>query len=319
MPLKIASFNCTLGLVNKIEVIKLILNEKNLDVLFLQEVEIKPTTPLNHLKIENYNLELSPTFDQLNSRTCCYVSSKLKYKRLTNHENNKVELIAIETMNNVLCGLYRPFLLPNHISEMEYIKDVLGVLNEACHPNMIIIGDFNIDLSKTNLQNYKYANIYNELESYFIENTFVQLIKKTTWQRKYKDTLKESILDHIYTNNLCNVISNFNEQQTIGDHNLIGLELKIETVNYPHNYPKIVQDWSKYSKEALIEKLSTIDFSELELLEVDSHVSELNQILGTVLDELVTTIHVKRKEVPGFISIGYIKKRRNEEKLLQEI
>ena len=310
MSLKVASWNCTLGLINKIDVVETILNVNKIDVLFLQETEIKQTTPINQLKIPKYNLELSPTYGQKNSRTCCYINSKLGYNRLSNVENKKVELIIIESMNNIMCGYYRPFLLPNHANESGYVIESISTLNKLTSPNMIIMGDFNIDYNKLDHQNYRSAKLYNEFESYFIEKTFVQLIKNITWQRKYKNSLKTSILDHIYTNNLPSITDSFNEQQPIGDHNLIGAMIKTSSINYPKSFPRTIQDWSKYSKQALNEKLSSINFDELELLDVESHVSELNQILGTILDNLVPTMQIKRKEVPGFISVNYIRKRR---------
>ena len=60
--LKIASWNCCLGILNKLDFVKNILDKHNIDILFLQEVEITNNMNLDLLKIKNYNLELSPTF-----------------------------------------------------------------------------------------------------------------------------------------------------------------------------------------------------------------------------------------------------------------
>ena len=98
MPIKTASWNCSLGLLRKVDLVKLILTEYKLDLLFLQETEIKQNTPLQALQITGYNLELSPTYGQQNSRTFCYVKTSLKYERLSEIENSKVELIAIKTL-----------------------------------------------------------------------------------------------------------------------------------------------------------------------------------------------------------------------------
>ena len=141
---------------------------------------------------------------------------------------------------------------------------------------------------------------------------------KETWQRPNKDNLKESILDHIYTNYILSCVNVFNEKQIVGDHNLIGLELKHECANYPNSFPTTIMDWTKYSKEKLISKLSTIDFGICENMNVTQHVSELNQILGTILDELVPTIVIKRKEIPGFISLKHIKQKRTRNNLYKK-
>ena len=310
MPIKTASWNCSLGLLRKVDLVKIMLTENKLDLLFLQETEIKQNTPIQALQITGYNLELSPTYGQQNSRTCCYVKTSLKYERLSEIENSKVELIAIKTLKQKICGYYRPFLMPNHENERDYITDTLEILEKLPSINVTLLGDFNIDFSKISNQNYKNKKLYDELESLFIEKTLVQIIDTNTWRRKFGDELKESILDHIYVNNLSAVESSFNDQQIVGDHNLVGLILKVETENYPTNYPSTVLDWTNYSKDALIQKLSNYNFNELENLEVESHISELNQILGTIVDELIPTIKLKRREVPGFISINYVKQNR---------
>ena len=302
----IASWNCCLGLQNKLDFIKNVLNTYTIDLLFLQEAEIKITTPINLLQISNYNLEMSPTNGQLNSRTCCYVRSKIKYKRLDESENKTVELIMMETMDKTICGYYRPFLLPNHCSSIDYIKDTVSVMNNIKTKNIIMIGDFNIDFNKLNIQNYKYQTLYDELEIFLIEKTLVQIIKENTWQRKCKDTLKESLLDHIYTNDLSLINECINEQQAIGDHNLVGIELKIETSKFTTNYPKTIQDWSKYDKEKFRSDLLARLTPNMDNIDAQDHLSQLNQTISSSLSPYLEMKNVKRKYIGEVFSIKLI-------------
>jgi len=109
MPIHIGSWNCCLGLVNKVDIVQSILKDYKLDVLFIQEAEIRQNTPINLLNTNGYNLELSPTYGQQNSRSCCYIKSNLKYKRVKSKEKNSVEVIIIEAFNTHIIGIYRPF------------------------------------------------------------------------------------------------------------------------------------------------------------------------------------------------------------------
>ena len=310
MPIKIASWNCSLGLVNKKDIVQNILHDYKIDILFIQEAEIKTSTPIQFLQIQDYNLETSPTYGQKNSRTCCYIRSKLKYDRVLDKENKNVEAMLIKVFDYTICGLYRPFLLPNHQNDISYLDDIKTMIENIQSKNIILIGDFNMDYKKVSDQTYRNTRLYNIIEPVLIEKTLVQLITEPTWKRKSGNELKESILDHIYVSNLCSVQNHFNEQQIVGDHNLIGLDLQLEQIKYPMNYPKHVQDWSDYNKEKLVNRLLMYDFDKLENSDVNSHNSELNQLLCTIADELIPTLTIKRKEVPGFVSIDYIKRRR---------
>ena len=233
MPITIASWNCCLGLQNKIDVIKSILQDYEIDVLFLQETEIKPCTPINNILIPGYNLELSSTYGQSNSRTCCYVRSKVKYKIILHPGNINVEAITLELFNTQVTGVYKPFLLPNHTSDIEYVTELSNIIKSLNASNLIILGDFNIDFLKINTQNYNRTNTFNILEEVLIEKTLVQLIKKPTWERVYNNSLKQSLLDHIYCNNIQIVETITNDKQVCGDHNLVAIKTNISHQEYP--------------------------------------------------------------------------------------
>ena len=233
-------------------------------------------------------------------------------------ESNKIELILLQINEATIGGFYRPFLLPNHNNDIEYIEETTSILQRIESKKIVILGDFNIDYIKLKTQDYPKTNLYDILENFLIEKTMVQIVKRVTWQRKFKDTLIESILDHIYINNIMYCENIINQKQVVGDHNLIGLSFRIEDINYPTSYPTQISDWSNYSVDKLNQRLMDCDFSHLDGMNVQQHTSELNQILGTILDELVPTITIRRKEIPGFISIKHIKQRRRRKNLYKK-
>ena len=56
--LKIATWNLCLGLLHKIDYVKTCLHKHNLDILNLQETEIKADVPLKTLHIPGYTIEI---------------------------------------------------------------------------------------------------------------------------------------------------------------------------------------------------------------------------------------------------------------------
>ena len=91
------------------------------------------------------------------------------------------------------------------------------------------------------------VNVYNVLEDVLIEKTMVQMIKKHTWERKYKEKIKCSLLDHLYCNNIQSIDTVLNEKQICSDHNLIFAKVKIENTKFPENKQITILDWSEYS------------------------------------------------------------------------
>ena len=78
MEIKIATLNVCLGLMNKLILINNILVENEIDILCLQEVEIRKNVASKDLNIRGFNLELENNSEK--SRTCIYVSNKIKYR-----------------------------------------------------------------------------------------------------------------------------------------------------------------------------------------------------------------------------------------------
>jgi hypothetical protein len=70
------------------------------------------------------------------------------------------------------------------------------------------------------------------------------------------NALRESALDHIYTNNPLNVTNIEHLDPIFGDHCMITLKI---TYTKPEKAFTFRRDWSKSNKELLCEKLNTVD------------------------------------------------------------
>ena len=152
----------------------------------------------------------------------------LKYKRIQIANVNSIEIIAIELGDLVLISYYRTFKIApgsGHFGQYWCAIDIAEQIFTS-NPNkmLVFLGDFNLDFKKADNTNYpklKYFDYFNEKLLHF---GFVQLIKNNTWHRCINNELKESLLDHIYVNNILDVINVKNVNENISDHNLVSFE-----------------------------------------------------------------------------------------------
>ena len=122
---------------------------------------------------------------------------------------------------------------------------------------MVILGDFNLNETMKFSNDYSHKHYYNELNFAFDPLGLIQLVDFNTWRRLVNGSWRNSILDHVYTDDITNV-SNLEPIDTvIGDHSLIIMNLENEGKLDPViSYPR---DWSKYSKEKLLNKLNEVE------------------------------------------------------------
>ena len=134
-----------------------------------------------------------------------------------------------------ICAVYRP---PTSIFSVE--NDFLELMDEILsYNNLVILGDFNIDL----LQNNTFSNMYRNLLS---ANNFITFNQIATEFSTRSDGNSSSILDHVHTN--LNSSDNYNFKfllfsNSISDHkSLILLIKQIKISQTKHSTD------SKYSK-----------------------------------------------------------------------
>ena len=121
-------------------------------------------------------------------------------------------------------------------------------MQSTCQTKKNIAGDFNLDDSKRFANDFRRKILFDKLNSTCDQFNLIQLINEATWQRVINNSLKESILDHLYVTDP-NYINNVKfTEPLIGDHKLITFEIntkhKIKT-------PKHHRNWKKISKQKL--------------------------------------------------------------------
>ena len=135
---------------------------------------------------------------------------------------------------------------------MEYENELLNVVNY--NPNVILIGDFNLDYLCPQKIPKKWASL---AETFNLS----QIIKEPT---RVTDVTK-SLIDHIYVTNSENVQESHVVKYSISDHYPVGMTRK-ETVPYKkHSHTTIsYRNFKEFNENAFLEDLSKAPFNTVE-------------------------------------------------------
>ena len=96
-----------------------LLKKHNIDILNLQETEIKTDVPLKILHIPGYSIEVESNKDK--RRVATYVSNRIKYRRRHDLERENINLIIIDIGTNNKYRLFNIYRLFNPINVTERV------------------------------------------------------------------------------------------------------------------------------------------------------------------------------------------------------
>lgn len=259
MVIKLATLNLCLGLQNKKNSVKNLIKNEKIDVLCLQETEL--TNNLDHGLLSIPGFEFESENNDVKSRVGIYVNSSIKYTRKTTLEGENSHIVIIdiiEPKNLRVINIYRCFNPPTMHSPKTFFSYQVSLIKAACTSSTIVLGDFNLDWRMKGLHSYPFKNYFRELDTELADFNLTQIVKTTTWTRLVGQTLRESILDHVYTSNPLATSCLKDTKPTFGDHFMISFNYDCERPKPEINYRRA---WNNYSKEKLCEKLSEVDWS----------------------------------------------------------
>ena len=87
------------------------------------------------------------------------------------------------------------------------------------------MGDFNLDERKRLNNEYSHKVYYELLDQEFEQMGFIQVVNFTTWSRMVNGEWRESVIDHIYSNDATTITNLKSNQTMIGHHVLIIMTL----------------------------------------------------------------------------------------------
>jgi endonuclease/exonuclease/phosphatase family metal-dependent hydrolase len=200
MQTKIGTLNLCLGLSNKKDLVKKMIIDEKIDILCLQETELEINVDQNLMSFNGFFYESEN--NNVRSRVGCYVNTNLSYIRRLELEGQNSHLVILDIMGPSplrIINMYRCFKPQNNISAMEFFKHQVELIHSAYNDNTIILGDINLDWAKKGQRNYQFQNYFEYMDEKFSDRELMQLVDFPTWSRTVNGVLKESILDHIYT------------------------------------------------------------------------------------------------------------------------
>ncbi len=205
----------TQSLQSDFEEIKLLISDRNVDILCVSETWLLSETPNAYINIPGFKIYRSD--HECGGGICIYVSSLLKINviNLPFPKQPGVEDIWVSVQCHMLPAIiigcvYRHPKAP--VASFEYLQDVFRQLC-LCKKDFYILGDFNDDLLLKG----------NRLNRIIRNNNLLQLIDEPTRVTPTSATL----LDLVITNNPSLVLTKNVVPQVIADHDLISIVVSI--------------------------------------------------------------------------------------------
>ena len=107
---KIGTLNLCLGLINKKLLVKNLIITENIDILCMQEIDVKNDYNIRLLTLPGMNLEIED--NTVKARTGIYITSKINYTRRKDLEGRDSNLIIVDVTGssfNRIINVYRNF------------------------------------------------------------------------------------------------------------------------------------------------------------------------------------------------------------------
>lgn len=276
------SLNIDRGFFAKEGEINDVLCELNLDVLFLQEIELRDFCP-GQIHFPGY---LSFVNDQSHKRTCTLIKEKAfkQVIQLDCPDSLPHVMVSIEEFSGrktTLLNVYREW---SRGTAREELEDLIRTISyQSSKGRLIVGGDFNLDTAKTDDTGYGLKNLLNNL----LDNLQISGLDRTcfgpTFQRVVQGILIQSNLDWVVSN--IETHDQGNRKLGFSDHSLITWKMEGDGASSPKDTGFVsLRNLKKINKEKFAIDLACQPWENLESLPADSAATELNNMFLRVLD-----------------------------------
>ena len=216
--LKIGSWNCGMGFTSKGKIFELQehMRKNNLSICAVSEVTMTNTTFFleENYNIDGYNFFLPKSWKNIGtSRMILYIKNdimdnvRVRGDIMTASQPDIWIDITLPKSKPFTVGFYyreRTGLDKKSSPEDQYFrfKEFLKMAAKISDEKreVHILGDFNINLSKTHNKDHTQKVLKDLLLCHCTEHGLTQIIRENTRKRFVENRLEESLIDHIYTN-----------------------------------------------------------------------------------------------------------------------
>ena len=243
-----------------------IADKYNPAIIAITETWLDDSYTNNSIKIEGYNL-IRRDRQAHAGGVCMYIRENLPYNPREDLQNNEVEDLWIEILlphtKPIFIGTF--YRAPKNLNATNCINETISKLPLEC--DTILLGDFNYCLLKNN---HKFAQVLHT-------SGYKQLINEPT---RITNTT-ESLIDHIYVNNVEKISQSGVIQTGISDHFITFCTMKTTRNTIGKHTTKNIRQMKNYTKETYNEKLSECDWS---------HVTNIKDDVNLALEKFITIL-----------------------------
>ena len=282
------------SVVNKLDIIESELN--NFDIICLTETWLDQRTLNNNLSLNEYNLYRRDRVGDRYGGICVYAKQNTYSRRRQDLEPPNIECVWIEisthNKKHLIGTFYRP---PNSTNEViSSIEDSIALAFDTNIPNILITGDFNLDISKPSA-----SRKVRELCQYF---SLDQLINEPT----HYTELSSSIIDLFLTSNKNNVLlSGVGEpifDQNIRYHCPVYCLLNFDKISTPV-YTRHIWLYDKGDYQSFSRDLNNTDWNSLKNDDINIYATNITECITKHATKHIPNKDIKiRKSDPAWLT-----------------
>ena len=277
--LKVAHLNIR-SIYNKIDSLKLLLNEKPFDIFTISETWLNSDITDGEISIPGYTFSRNDRNGRSGGGTLAFVRDGIPYKIRTDLLSSKIESTVIEITRPKCKSLFifTIYKAPDQLLESltEELDTALSCI--SLEAEVILLGDFNVNFLAT--KNDASRALKRKLLSLTSMYNLEQLIDKPTRITENSSTL----IDRLFANNNHRIVSSGVLHVNLSDHSLIYCVVKAGVRRAPGRVIEY-RSYKTYSKQSFLADLVHVNFDLIdEEQDINVAVSKWNELFTNVAD-----------------------------------
>lgn len=214
------------------------------DICILSETHTTADILNSEIKLNRYQLLRTNSASYRTGGVVVYISNSLSFEDVKSDANDFIWWNSF----HLICSMNRKIkIVAMYMSASERKTEILNYFEHWCEESceageIIITGDFNIDLSRKTTYSERLINICSD-------NGLKQMVKSVTRLTEYSAT----IIDLCFTNVNADVKASIEDQ--ISDHRNIEIEFRL-TMKTKNSDRKLIRVWQNYSPSAWLNEIS---------------------------------------------------------------
>ena len=242
--------------------------------------------PTTSIILPRFTYENMPT-KSVNGGALLYIKNAINYKLRPDLNINKdkelesifKEIVTKNSKNIIVSCIYRhPCMHPQEFNSI-FLKPLTNKLSKENNKEIILLGDFNIDLIKTNKNNNASEFLDRIYSSYLIPQITSPTRLTSRSHTLIANIISNVIIEDTISGNIMNIISDHLGQFIILPYHFVESDSKQETFH---------RNFKNFSKKKLLSDLKKINWESL----FSQHKQDVNLFYKLFLDEITHLLDI---------------------------